>query len=185
MITAEPERRSVGPLVAFIDLLFLLVAFFVLMLFFLQQRHTQAIQELESVQEQLQAVSEEKSVIERVMEQVEPFLPRIEALQKAEIEKRRTEEARAARKRQKEGQRVEYEVLPDGRIGYRGQVYGLDAFVRDVIAPLREKHWIAFRAQALPETPFGTVVQSRRKLLEGQGEFDTYWDNLASGGTQP
>jgi len=49
-----------------------------------------------------------------------------------------------------------------------------------VVDPMREDHWIAFRAFAQPGTPFGTVVQARRKLLEGQNEFDTYWDNLTN-----
>ena len=178
MITTAPEKRSIGPLVAFVDFMFLLVAFFVLMLFFLQQQHSQAVQDLQSTQQQLEAVSEKKGTIERVMEQVEPFLPKIEVLKKQETERRRAEEARAARKRQKEGTRVEYEVLPDGSIGYQDGRYGLDQFEREVIEPLRAKNWIAFRAYALPETPFGSVVESRRRLLEGQGEFDTYWDNL-------
>jgi hypothetical protein len=180
MITADPERRSTGPLVATIDLLFLVVAFFVLVLFFVQQQQKQSIQQLESVQQRLEAVSEEKSTIERVLEQVQPFLPKIDALKKAEVERRRAEEARAARKREKEGLRVEYEVLPGGGIGYQGHTYTLEQFAGDVVTPLREKHWLAFRAQAQPETSFGTVVQSRGRLLEAQGEFDTYWDNLTS-----
>jgi hypothetical protein len=185
MIAWEPEKRSTGPLVATIDLLFLTVAFFVLMLYFVQQQRSQAVQNLQTAQEQLEAVSEEKSSIERVMEEVQPFLPKIEALQKADVERRRADEARAARKRQKEGQRMEYQVLPDGTIGYEGKSFGLDQFAREIVEPLREKHWIAFRAFAPPETPFGTVVESRRLLLAGQGEFDTYWDNLPVSKAQP
>jgi hypothetical protein len=180
MITVQPERRSTGPLVATIDLLFLVVAFFVLVLFFLQQQQKQSIQQLESTQQQLEAVTEQKTTIERVMERVEPFLPKIEALQKAEMEQRRAEEARAARKRQKEGQRIEYQILPDGSVHYEGRSYGLEQFSREVVEPMRQTRWLSFRAFAPPETPFGTVVESRRRLLEGQGEFDTYWDNVTS-----
>lgn len=180
MSEVPSERRSTGPLVAFIDLLFLLVAFFVLMLFFLQEQKTVAEANLEQTQQQLETVQAQKSTAERVLEDLEPYMGKITALQKEEAERRRAAEARKLRRAKKETFRLDYEVLPNGRIGYDGKTYALRTFSDRVVEPLREKHWIAFRAVAQPQTPFGTVVQSRRVLLENQQEFDTYWDNLSS-----
>ena len=179
MIASQPEKRSTGPLVATIDLLFLLVAFFLLMLFFLQRQKTVAEAELKQTHQQLETVQAQKSTVEQVLERIEPYMGKITALEKAEEERLREEQARELRKRQKETFKLEYEVLPGGVILYRGKQMPLRRFAGEVVEPLREKHWLAFRALARPDTPFGVVVQSRRIVLENQQEFDTYWDNLA------
>ena len=67
----------------------------------------------------------------------------------------------------------------DGKIVATGggiQVAEGDKYLR----LLRKDRWIAFRAFAGPQTPFGTVVRLRRRLLKGSGEFDTYWDNVTT-----
>lgn len=183
MIAMTEERRAIGPLIAFIDLLFLLVAFFVLMLFFIQQKKSDAEVQLEQTQQELAAVQEEKTTIERVLEEVQPFVGEIQVMRKVAEERRRAEEARALRKRQKETFRLDYEVLPGNLVRYEGRTYSIERFAAEVVTPLRATHWIGFRAQARPDTPFGQVVQSRRIVLEQQQEFDTYWDNLAPAGS--
>jgi len=178
MITTE-ERRATGPLIAFIDLLFLLVAFFVLMLFFLQQQKTVAEAELEQTQQELETVQAEKSTVEKVLEEIQPYVGEVTALRKRAEDKRRAEEARALRKRQKETFRLDYELLPNSVVLYQGRSYPVERFAAEVVEPLREQYWIGFRALARPDTPFGQVVGARRVVLERQQEFDTYWDNLA------
>jgi biopolymer transport protein ExbD len=185
MITVSEERRATGPLIAFIDLLFLLVAFFVLVLFFVQQRKSDAEVHLEQAQQQLQAVQAEKSAVERVLEEVQPFVGEIQVMRKAAEERRRAEEARALRKRQKETFRLDYEVLPGNLVRYEGRAFAVERFAADVVEPLREQYWIGFRALARPDTPFGQVVHARRVVLEHQQEFDTYWDNLTPNAQNP
>lgn len=180
MIVAEPEKRATGPLIAFIDLLFLLVAFFILLLFFLHRQQTATQSELEQTQQNLETVQAQKSTVERVLEEVEPYMGKITALQKAETERRRAEDARVSRKREKETIRLEYELLPAGLVRYQERELPMPRFVADVVTPLRAKNWIAFRVLARPETPFGIVVDSRRAVLDEKQEFDTYWDNLAA-----
>lgn len=175
-----PEKRAQGSLVAFIDLLFLLVAFFTLLLFFIQQERTVAEEELEQTQQRLEETREARAAAEQVVESLEPYMEKIAALQQAERERARREAEKAKRRARKDRVRVTYEVLADGDIRYRERVYGAEAFRREVVEPLREEHWISFRAFATPDTPFGQVVSTRRKLLEHQGEFDTYWDNLTN-----
>jgi biopolymer transport protein ExbD len=178
MIASSPEKRSTGPLVAFIDLLFLLVAFFVLMLFFLHEQKTEAEAQLEQTQQQLETVRARKSAVEAMIGELQPFMGEITMLRKAEEERRRAEAARELRQRSKTTFRLEYEVLADGDILYRERAFPLHRFAAEIVEPLRGSHWIAFRGYARPETPFGRVVQSRRVLLENRQEFDTYWDNL-------
>jgi biopolymer transport protein ExbD len=179
MIFAREEKRGSGPLFAFIDLLFLMVAFFVLMLFFLQQQRTVAEAELEQTQQQLETVQAEKSIVERVLEEIEPFVGDITTLRQRAEERRRAEEARQLRKRQKETFKLEYEVLPGNVVLYEGTRYSVERFAAEVVERLRENNWIAFRALARPDTPFGEVIGARRLVLDRQQEFDTYWDNLA------
>ncbi|HKJ92745.1 MAG TPA: hypothetical protein VJ957_06235, partial [Longimicrobiales bacterium] len=56
--------------------------------------------------------------------------------------------------------------------------YTLGTFLAQVVAPLRKDHWVAFRAYAAPQTPFGSVIEQRQVLLKDSNEFDTYWDNV-------
>jgi septal ring factor EnvC (AmiA/AmiB activator) len=184
-MNASAEQRSTGPLVAFIDLLFLLVGLFVLMLFFLQEQRTEAQAELEQTQQELETAQSENSALEAVVAELEPFMGAITAFRGVEEEQRREQEARELRKRQKETYRLDYEVLPDGRLLHDGRGRSARQFAAEVVAPLRERHWIAFRARARPDTPFGSVVESRRILLESRQEFDTYWDNLAPERPEP
>ncbi|HUJ77319.1 MAG TPA: hypothetical protein VL359_20810, partial [bacterium] len=74
--------------------------------------------------------------------------------------------------------RLDYQLLPGNRVLYQGRQYALGRFKSQVVDPLRAHNWIAFRAYAPPQIPFGQVVASRRLLLDNGGDFDTYWDNL-------
>lgn len=185
MITITPERRSTGPLIATIDLLFLMVAFFVLLLFFLQRQQSTTQVELEQTQERLESVQAEKSTLDRVLEEVRPYIGDVTAMRQAAEERRRAEQARELRKREKETLRLDYEILPGSLVLYKGNSYPVERFTAEVVKPLRERHWIAFRALARPDTPFGQVVNARRVVLEQQQEFDTYWDNLAPNRPNP
>ena len=158
------EKRSQGPLVSFVDLLFLLVAFFTLLLFFVQQQRTEAVQELELTQERLEVL--------------EPFMEQITTLRETQDKKRRREQERELRRAAKDRVRLEYHVLENGVIRYEGGSMTLERFLGEVLAPLRERHWVSLRGYSHPETPFGTVIETRSRLLRDQGEFDTYWDNV-------
>ena len=120
----------------------------------------------------------EKSVVESVVESLEPFMEKLTALRQTDELKRRREEEKAKRRRAQQRVRVEYQIMKDGTILHEGKAVALDMFVTQIVTPLRRRNWITFRGYARPETPFGLVVETRRRLLENQGEFDTYWDNL-------
>ncbi len=173
-----PQARSQGALIAFIDLLFLLVAFFALLLFFIEQRKVVAEQALERTQQKLAAVEEERGIIAAAVDSLQPMMQQFLAQQRQEAEKRRQRAARALRKKRRPTFRLLYHITPDGQVQYKGSTYDLARFKTEVVDKLREEHWIAFRARADAATPFGLVVRSRRLLLERSGEFDTYWDNL-------
>ena len=178
MIAQRAEKRSSGPLFAFIDLLFLIVAFFTLLIFFTDTKRSEVEAELEETQQQLAAIVEERDVYQATMANLGPLMEQFMSQQRREAERRRELAARDLRRRQRPRVRVEYRITGDGRIAYQDRLYALEDFKAGVIDPLRETSWIAFHGFAQPETPFGTVVHSRRTLLQGQGEFDTYWDNL-------
>lgn len=178
MIAQRTEKRSSGPLFAFIDLLFLIVAFFTLLIFFTDTKRSEAEAELEEAQQQLAAVVEERDVYQATMANLGPLMEQFMSQQRREAERRRELAARDLRRRQRPRVRVDYQITEQGRIDYQGRSYALEEFKAEVIDPLRETSWIAFHGAALPDTPFGTVVRSRRVLLRDQGEFDTYWDNL-------
>jgi len=178
------EVRSQGPLIAFIDLMFLVVAFLVLLLFFIQQQHPTAeqsrkmAQERQMVQEQAQELAKARTAVEHMAKQLEPYMAQLEKIKHEDTEKRRAALAREQRRNLKSSLRVEYLVTPQGQILYQDRQYSVAAFLRQVITPARRKHWLGLVASVAPEVPFGTVVAIRRELLQNRGEFDTYWDNL-------
>jgi len=174
------EKRTQVSLFSFIDLLFLLVAFLVLVIFFMQIRKSAAEVELEKVQQKLSVVEEKKSAIEDTLTRFAPVIEQFTIQKKKEIEKRQAMAAREIRKRRRTTVKLNYNVDAVGKIIYGGKSYTLERFKSEVVEKLRKEHWIAFRAYAEPETPFGTVVNFRAALLSGSGEFDTYWDNLTS-----
>lgn len=178
MILNEARPRSLGPLFAFIDLMFLLVAFFTLLLFFMRGQQVEAERELERTQQRLEAAEQERSLVMAAAAKLEPLFDKFMAQQRVEAERRRELAARETRRRGREALRIEYRIGGAGNILYRQQSYSVERFRAEVVAPARRTRWIAFRAYADPETPFGTVVESRRRLLEDSGEFDTYWDNV-------
>ncbi len=178
MIAQRAEKRSSGPLFAFIDLLFLIVAFFTLLIFFTDTKRSEAEAELEETQQQLAAVVEERDEYQATMTNLGPLMEQFMSQQRREAERRRELAARDLRQRQRPRVRVEYQITEDGQIAYEGSRYSVEAFKAEVIDPLRQTSWIAFHGAAQPDTPFGTVVLSRRVLLRDQGEFDTYWDNV-------
>ena len=174
------EKRSQGPLVATIDLLFLLICFFVLLLFFMQQQRTQAQTDLEALQQTLARITgEQESDVREALTKIEPLLEMFMVRQREEVERQRKLTARDVRRRQRETVRLEYSVLPGNRIQYEGRTYSVSEFRARVVNQLRRGNWIAFRATANPETPFGEVVAHRQLVLENMSEFDTYWDNVS------
>ncbi len=178
MIVAPEERRSQGPLIVFIDLLFLLVAFFVLLLFFIQERHQLSDRQLEAVQESLARITGEEVNVPEALETLELVVERFLTAREEELERERIVAARKRRRAERERVRLEYRIDDDGRIVHEGRRYTPLAFLEAVVVPLRKSKWVAFRAYADRETSFGTVVDTRRVLLQDSNEFDTYWDNV-------
>jgi len=178
MNALHEERRSTGPLIAFIDLLFLLVAFLVLVLFFMKTEKTEAQVELETVQQRLATVEKEKSAIEAAISKLSPLVEQFALQERKEIQKRRAMAAREIRRKQRPTVRLNYRIEADGRIRFEDKFYSIEQFRDQVVERLRASNWLGFHAFAAPETPFGVVVRYRRRLLKGAGEFDTYWDNL-------
>lgn len=178
MIIAGEERSSRGPLIVFLDLLFLLVAFFTLLLFFLQERHQLSDRQLEAVQQQLSRVVGEEVQVPEALDALEMVVERFITAQEAEMERERERAERRKRRAARTTVKLEYQLDAGGRIVYDGRPYGVRSFLEQVVKPLRAEHWVAFRAYAAPQTPFGDVVAHRRVLLKDSNEFDTYWDNV-------
>lgn len=186
MSSAPSERKSWGPLIATIDLLFLVVAFFALLLFFVQQEREQTRVQLNQVQESLAGAmpASAETPAARGNALVE-LAERLMALDKQDQDRQAQAQRQDERRRVRKTVRVHYEVLPGGRIQFEGRAYTPQQFKSEVVAPMRKDSWLAFRAYAAPQTPFGEVVATRKLLLENGAEFDTYWDNLAEGGAAP
>jgi hypothetical protein len=178
MIIAPEEKSSRGPLIAFIDLLFLLVAFFTLIIFFLQQRHQLTETQIKMVQERLAQVTGEQVNVPQALQTIQQAVNQFVATQQAQQAQEREAAARRERKAKRETVRLEYTLGANGRIVYQGRRYDVAGFLAQVVAPLRKDHWVAFRAYAAPQTPFGLVIEQRQKLLQDSNEFDTYWDNV-------
>jgi hypothetical protein len=183
MIIAPQEKRSQGPLIAFIDLLFLLVAFFTLLLFFIQQSRVVSEQKLAVVQKSLSRIIGQEVDVPQAVKRLEPLLERFMAREEQQAEQRKQEAAREERRKQRTTFRLVYTLLPAGKVIYEGRTLDLAAFKSEVLDPLRRTHWVALRAYADPQTPFGLVVESRAILLQDSNEFDTYWDNVTRGKT--
>ena len=100
MIIAGEEKKSQGPLIVFIDLLFLLVAFFVLLLFFIQSRQDISDKEMEQVEQSLARITGEEVSLPKALSQLETIVDRFLSEQKQDLEKQR----QLARRRQRAGQ---------------------------------------------------------------------------------
>jgi hypothetical protein len=186
MSLVPSERKSWGPLIATIDLLFLVVAFFTLLLFFVQKERAQTQVRLNQVEESLAAAMPSSSESkEQRGNALVMLVERLMTLQKEEQVKEVQAQQREERRKSRPVVRVNYQVLPGGKILYDGQIYVPQNFRLQVIDPNRKVNWLAIRAYAPPETPFGDVVAMRKLLLENGGEFDTYWDNLTDSATGP
>lgn len=179
MIIASEEKKSQGPLIVFIDLLFLLVAFFVLLLFFIQSRQDISDQEMEQVEKSLARITGEEVSLPEALSQLETIVDRFLSDQKQDRERQRQLARRRQRKASRESVRLEYNITSAGNFLYEGRPYTPGKFMARVVNPLREKNWITFRGYASPETPFGKVIATRRLLLKDSNEFDTYWDNIS------
>ena len=180
MIFIAEEKRSQGGLFAFIDLLFLLVAFMVLVLFFIKNIKSEAEVRLESAQTKLATLEQEKSALDEALSKIAPILDKFALQQQKEVERRRALAARDLRRRSRDKIKISYRIAPNGKIDFRGGIYTVEEFKARVVKELRKDKWIAFYAYASPKTTFGTVVNFRKKLLKNSGEFDTYWDNVTS-----
>ena len=173
------EKRSQGPLVATIDLLFLLLCFFLLIMFFQQKNKSSAEAQLEAAQQTLARVTGEPPAnVPKMLQTLEPVLQTFMVQQRQEAERQRELVARELRRQERETVKLSYHILPGNRVVYEARAYSMADFKAKVVDPLRADKWIAFRALARPETPFGEVVAGRRVLLDNSGEFDTYWDNV-------
>lgn len=178
MIGFPEEKSSRGGLIAFIDLMFLLVAFLVLLLFFVQKRDQLSQAQMEAVQENLARITGEDVNVPQVLETLELVVDRFLAAREAEIERAHLAAERRKRKAARTTVKLEYAIGGLGQIIYESRTYDTERFLREVVEPMRGKHWIAFRAYATADTPFGAVVEHRQALLKGSNEFDTYWDNI-------
>ena len=185
MSLVPSERKSWGPLIATIDLLFLVVAFFTLLLFFVQKEREHAKVQVSQMEEALKAGLPEATPPEQQGSAMVQLVERLMTIQKDEKDRQAQIAQREERRRMRSIEKVNYEVLPGGSIVYEGRTYRADEFKSLVIDPARRTHWLAIRAYALPETPFGQVVAMRKLLLDNGGEFDTYWDNLADAAGAP
>ncbi len=179
MIIASEEKKSQGPLIVFIDLLFLLVAFFVLLLFFIQSRQDISEKEMEQVEQSLARIVGEEVNLSKALSQLETIVDQFLSEQKQDLERQRQLARRRQRKAKRKSVRLEYNITPAGIFRYEGRTYAPGEFMAKVVNPLREKNWITFRGYASPETPFGKVIETRRLLLKDSNEFDTYWDNIS------
>jgi hypothetical protein len=182
MIIAPEEKSSRGPLIAFIDLLFLLVAFFTLLLFFVQQRHQVSQEALQKMQQSLSAITGEQVDVPKALETLQQVVQQVVTTREQQQERERVLAERQQRRAKRDVVRLEYTIRPGGNIAYEGKAYRIEDFLTQVVAPLRKAHWVAFRAYAAPQTPFGTVVDHRQLLLKDSTEFDTYWDNVTRNG---
>lgn len=178
MIVAPEEKSSRASLYAFIDLMFLLVAFFLLLLFFVQQRDKLSQAQIQSVQENLARITGEQVDVPQVMETLELVVDRFLMAQEAELDRERVAAERRKRRAGRTTVKLEYAVGTLGQIIYQERTYDTERFLREVVAPLRGKHWVAFRAYVEPDTPFHAVSEHREFLLKASNEFDTYWDNI-------
>lgn len=173
------EKKSQGPLIAFIDLLFLLVAFFILILFFVQNEKTKTEATLENIKENLAEVDMQHSTTTEVLNALGPMVEKFVEQKKREAEKERELSAKDLKKQSKGTIKVTYRLTSEGNIIFDNKTYSLKDFKQKIVRQLRKHKWVAFRAYASPETPFGKVVELRKILLENRGEFDTYWDNTS------
>lgn len=180
MIFIAGEKKSQGGLFAFIDLLFLLVAFMVLVIFFIKNVKSETEVRLESARDKIATMEQEKSALDEALSKIAPLLDKFSIQQHKNAERRRALAARDLRRNARDKINLSYRLAPDGKIIHRGKSYTLEDFKAQVVDNLRGDKWIAFRAYASPETPFGMVIRFRKKLLKNSGEFDTYWDNVTS-----
>jgi hypothetical protein len=183
MTPAPVERKSWGPLIATIDLLFLVVAFFTLLLFYVQKDRHQATVRLNQVEESLAAAMPQNQSPEQRGNALVKLVDRLMVIQKEEKTREQQAADREERHHMRATVRVNYQVLPGGRIVYEGHTYTPQQFKAAVIDPARKSNWLAIRATASPQTPFGEVVAMRKLLLDNGGEFDSYWDNLTDNST--
>jgi len=162
MSPAPSERKSWGPLIATIDLLFLVVAFFTLMLFFVQKEREQTRMQLNQVQESLAgAMPATAETPEARGNALVNLVERLMNLQREDQDRQAQAQRQDERRRTRKTVRVNYEVLPGGRIQFEGKAYTPQEFRNLVVAPMRKDSWLAFRAYAPPRTPFGEVVATR------------------------
>lgn len=179
MITVSEERRSQGPLIVFIDLLFLLIAFFVLMLFFVRGHQEVSEQALETMQKNLARITGEEMNVPEALTQLETMVDRFMADQDRVLAQQREIALKRQRRARRETFVLEYTINDRGEVLYEHRLFTPQRFLRDVVEPMRETYWVAFRASADPKTPFGQVIANRRILLRDSNEFDTYWDNIS------
>ena len=74
MIFATEEKKSNGALIVFIDLLFLLIAFFTLLLFFLQERHRISEKDMDAVEKSLSRITGQEMAIPEALVKLETFV---------------------------------------------------------------------------------------------------------------
>src|SRR5690349_21382364 len=138
-----PEKRSQGPLIATIDLLFLLVCFFLLLIFFSQQKNQEAQKQVQAAQQTLARITgEEAPDVSKALQVLEPVLQTFMVKQREEAEKQRQLAAREVRRAQRDTVKVNYDVLPGGKVMHDGRTYSVDEFRAQVLTPLRKGKWV-------------------------------------------
>lgn len=162
------ERHSQAALLVFVDLLFLLIALFTILLFYSSRQSAATRTAMEQAAGRILGREVELS------EALDTLTPALQEL----MEERRVRETKSQRRAERTVQVVRYTLEPNGDLFYKGKSYMPEAFAAQVLAPLRKQHWISLRAYAPSQVSFGQVVRMRRILLRQRGEFDSYWDNI-------
>jgi hypothetical protein len=174
------EQKSTGALFAYIDLLFLVICFFLLLLTNAGKQSEEQKSEVSIVKEQLKELQKKYILATQRLQILEPLAAKAQAIEKNELHERQIAKARKVRKGRKKVARILYQVLVGEKVQHQGKVISVYYFLNHIINPLRKNSWIALRSSASSSIPFGDVVKIRKILLKDQGEFDTFWSSVGS-----
>lgn len=164
------NKKSLNPLVSYIDLLFLLVCFFIFLV-------KSIVQETFEQQKFVHQITKQLGYSEFNLEQVEEKLIELNRLAEVAKEYLNKEEAQKTRFQQRPVVQIKYQVAPESGVYYEERYFEMEAFLTEVVAPIRQESWISFVSYANPNIPFGRVIDVRRALLKNREEFDTFWSN--------
>ena len=178
IIIDTQEKKTTGNLIAFIDLLFLVVCLFVFLVHQMGKKAEVKEIMVETIKEELLETAEK---VQKAREKIAYLQPLAEVALKS-IEERQKEDAKRILQLQRFQTRpvmiISYLVTKEGKIVYKNQEWLPEDFFQIIIKPMRKNAWISFRAYAPADVSFGKVIEIRQKMLQEKGEFDTFWSNL-------